>query len=128
MHFEMPKPETVEEYMVMVKQFSGLVAAELKMVEEDAQKGDVYSVVQRLSGLVSIINTLGYLRGQDGFFLDSRPNGLAGEYQRQLYAMEDEVETRLWKLIEFVCNTAEGREQYLSHMHTYYLDARTPKE
>lgn len=127
MNSEMQKPETVEAYMLMAKQFAWLVDAELTKLERDAQAGDLHTVTHRLPALISTINTVGYLRGQDGLFLDFRPGDLAGDCQRQLYAAEDAVEGRLWRLIDLVWKDENSQKEYLAKLQTYYIHARTPK-
>lgn len=124
---EVQKPETIEGYIALARQFAWLADIELKRMENAAKNGDLHAVARRLPGLISIVNTVGYLRGQDGFFIEDRPQGM-GEYQKELYATEDAAEQRLWALIELVCQGEENRQEYLAHLRTYYLQARTPRQ
>ena len=123
----MQKPETAEEYMKMAEQLTALVDAELTRTEKDVQNGDMHLVVQRMPGLISLVNTIGYLRGQDGLFLEVRPSDVS-LYQKELYATEDAMESRLWSIIERICGVSEDRERYIHRLREYFLEWRTPRE
>jgi len=112
-------PTTPEEYIAMVQSFAGLADAEMVRAEEEQ---DMHTLALRLPGLISIVNVIGYLRGQDNFFLDVRPSGL-GAHQSDLYALEDAFEKRLNTLIEKVEASPEA-ENLKTRLETYYILAR----
>jgi hypothetical protein len=118
-------PKTSEEYFALVEQVVALVDVELIAAESFVESGELHSLINKLPGLISIVNVVGYFRGQDGFFLGVRPS--VGDKQKELYGFEDAAEKRLGDLIEHVCKTTENRERYLEHMRMYYLYTRTPE-
>jgi len=114
-------PSNPNEYLQCVQTLAGLADAEFVRAEQS----DMHNLLSRLPGLVSIVNVIGYLRGQDGFFIDVRPEGLA-ESQRDLYALEDEFEKRLSALLTKVADSYNVAELH-QRMDAYYVTARTPR-
>ena len=74
-----------------------------------------------MMALIALVNTVGYLRGQGGMFLDIRP---MTSHQKQLYAYEDMFEVRLNRLIGIILNS-EVNEFYKERLDAYFIKART---
>ena len=77
-------------------------------------------MVGGLPKLVSLVNTIGYLRGQDNAFLDVRPST---SVQNELYENESEFEARLTVIIDKIIESGEV-EYYKRRMDEYFLRAR----
>ncbi len=107
---------TEEEYRLFVEQFTYLANEEFKQAERAAQANDDALVRQMLPKLVSIANTVGYLRGQDGAFIESRPHT---SFQNELYENEDAFTARLEKLVKYILQT-RSKDAYLSELVRYY--------
>lgn len=77
--------------------------------------------------LISLVNMIGYLRGQDGAFLDIRPDSEGG-YQDELYNNENEFEKRLTDFLIAIAPEAQRKEALKFELEQYYIKARLPKE
>lgn len=120
-------PQNQGEYIDMVERFSGLVDKEMKKTESEENPGRIHAIALRLPALISLVNTIGYLRGQDGVFLDIRPEDMHGSgRQGDLYKNEDEFEKRLQNLIDEV-GTSEEASFYRETLERYYITARTAR-
>lgn len=114
--------KTPEEYKDVVEKFFGLADAELQKFERLAQNPtDLYSVAESLPKLISLVNVIGYMRGQDNAFLDVRPPHL--EFQKDLYENENRFEARLKKLID-VINSSPEKEHARRRLEEYFLRHR----
>jgi hypothetical protein len=120
-------PQNQNEYIDMVERFSGLVDKEMKKTESEENPGRIHAIALRLPALISLVNTIGYLRGQDGVFLNIRPEDMHGSgIQGYLYKNEDEFEKRLQNLIDEV-GTSEEANFYRETLERYYITARTAR-
>lgn len=120
-------PQNQDEYIDMVERFSGLVDKEMKKTESEENPGRIHAIASRLPALISLVNTIGYLRGQDGVFLDFRPEDMHGsDIQGYLYKNEDEFEKRLQNLIDEV-GTSDDASFYRETLERYYITARTAR-
>lgn len=119
------KTEKPEEYKDLVEKFSYLVDKELAVLEKRAGDTDIDSVISRMPQLISLVNAIGYLRGQDNVFLDFRPRGL-GEVQKELYDNERLFEDRLRALIDFI-NKSNDLKEYARVLEEYFLKYRGAK-
>lgn len=115
------KAESVQEYMQMVSTFSFYVDAQMSVFEHAATQGD-FSFVSSMPALISLVNTVGYLRGQDGMFLGIRPED--PDMQRDLYKNEDEFEARLQKLIDGI-RGSEFSNEYQKRLQEYFITSRS---
>lgn len=115
------KLETAEAYKQMVSEFSFYVDAQLRIFENSAEKND-YSFFSSMPALISLVNSIGYLRGQDGMFLEIRPQD--SEMQRDLYKNEDHFEMRLQKIIDGI-RASEFFEQYQERLQEYFIKSRS---
>jgi len=113
---------TADEYVDFVRKFVTLVDEQLRFYEkENIGDGELLGLATQMPALISLVNTVGYLRGQDGMFLDIRPST---DKQQEFYALEDEFEHRLKKLIDTVMNSNQ-KDIYLDRLHTYFIKARS---
>ena len=115
------KINTQEEYRDLVEKFSWLADQQLRFCEECVAIGSIHEVLGQIPSLISIVNAIGYLRGQDGAFLDFRPHT---DYQKELYENEDNFEKRLRAIIEHLMNS-ELKQEYIDKLQTYYIKTRT---
>lgn len=77
-----------------------------------------------MPAIISLVNTVGYLRGQDGMFLDIRPRT---ENQGEFYKYEDQFETRLDKLIDILMDSDE-KDFYIERLESYLIKSRTKQK
>ena len=113
---------TSEEYVDFVEKFITLL--DKQMTRAESEIGDqlgLMSVLSSMPALISLVNTVGYLRGQDGMFINIRPTT---ENQSTLYEYEDHFEARLKKLIEVVLESNLSAE-YKKRLNMYFVQART---
>jgi len=108
-----------QEYEKLFNDFISLVDKQLEYFEKDDVNMD--SLARNLPALISLVNTIGYLRGQDGMFLDFRPHT---DKQSHFYKQEDVYEKRLVSLIERVLGS-NAKDYYLKRLHSYYCKVRT---
>ena len=121
---DLPNNKIVSEkdYMDFVEKFVTLLNMQLEIFEQKTiDKDDLINLVQSMPALISLVNTVGYLRGQGGMFLEIRSVTAS---QKQLYSHEDMFEARLNKLIDVVLNS-EVEDIYKERLDTYFLKART---
>ncbi|MBP9728418.1 MAG: hypothetical protein KBD27_03500 [Candidatus Moranbacteria bacterium] len=116
------KIESAEGYTEFVRVFATLLDQQLTLVEGymNEQEG-AHNLIQQMPALISLVNTVGYLRGQDGMFLDIRPST---ENQKEFYGYEDMFEKRLSTLIDYILNSDE-KEYYRERLESYFVKART---
>lgn len=117
-------PSTEEEYVRLVEQFSGLVDAECRRLEGWVDGDDLASAARALPSLISLVNSVGYLRGQDNVFVDVRPRTTR---QRDLYANEDAFEKRLQSIIDKIVSSPE-RDALRRRLEEYFVRARTNQQ
>lgn len=109
-----------EDYLRLVKQYSGLVDYELTLVEgymsEGRRPSDLANYIPKV---VSLVNVVGYLRGQDGVFMNTLEvrSGIVS----QLYENEDDFERRLSAVMEYVTSDAEAMKFCRAKLMEYYL-------
>lgn len=112
-------PTTADEYMQCVRTLSALVDAELTKTEQSNAEQMLY----RLPRIISMVNTIGHLRGQDNFFLDDRPSDVLPLFQKDLYALEDSMEGRLRAVIMKVMDAGLS-DALRENLEKYYITAR----
>ncbi|MDP2930164.1 MAG: hypothetical protein Q8N56_00950 [bacterium] len=111
-----------EEYTNFVREFVTLLDQQLSVLEKRAgNKAEIHNLASQMPALISLVNTVGYLRGQDGMFLDIRPRT---ENQKEFYGYEDLFEDRLEKLIGIVINSDE-KKFYYDRLDSYFVKSRT---
>lgn len=114
--------ESPEAYTEFVRAFATLLDQQLTLLEGYVnEKEGAHNLIQQMPAMISLVNTVGYLRGQDGMFLDIRPST---ENQKEFYEYEDLFEKRLSTLIDFIL-TSDEKEYYLERLESYFVKART---
>jgi hypothetical protein len=113
---------TGDEYTKFVREFVTLLDEQLSACEEYAKKPeDLYSLAHQMPAIISLINTVGYLRGQDGIFLRIRPST---ENQKEFYEYEDKFEERLKNLIDILM-ASNRKDVYKERLESYFIKSRT---
>lgn len=114
--------KTAEEYINFVREFVTLLDRQLIFWEESVKNyGSSHELANQMPALISLVNTVGYLRGQDGVFLDIRP---ITENQKEFYDYEYLFESRLEKLIGTILNSKE-KEFYQDRLKECFIKVRT---
>ncbi len=112
------------EYLLLAQSFFALVMRECEKAKTDIQTLGAETVIQRMPALISLVNSVGYLRGQDGMFLDDRPTP-AMYIQSLLYKLEDEAEKKLHELIESMLASETIKERYKERLMNYFVRSRS---
>lgn len=114
--------ESAEGYTEFVRAFATLLDQQLTLLEGYMNgKEGAHNLIQQMPAIISLVNTVGYLRGQDGMFLDIRPST---DNQKEFYEYEDLFEKRLGTLIDFLLQSDE-KEYYRERLESYFVKART---
>lgn len=113
---------SAEQYIAFVQTFVSLADKELTRLENiQLSEKTIHTVIERIPAIISIVNTIGYLRGQDNVFVNDRP---VIENQTLLYEYEDYFEKRLRDLINAI--KTYDKDQYLNtSIEKYFLKTRT---
>lgn len=118
--------ETAHAYMDLVSRYSWLVDSELKKAESAINESPEHgpeSIINSIPKLISLVNVVGYLRGQDYAFIDVRPHEVINQ-QSELCKNEDEFEARLIKIVQAAYDNPKNREKYEWRIRNYFLKAR----
>ena len=119
------KISTSEEYISFVRRFVTLLDTELKFYEDkEKNKKDLSGLARQMPAIISLVNTVGYLRGQDGIFLGTRPST---ENQNELRKYEDFFENRLNKLIDILISS-DLKKSYQERLESYFVKSRTKQK
>lgn len=111
-----------DEYTKFVREFVTLLDEQLRVWEDRVKNtGVLHDLALQMPAIISLVNTVGYLRGQDGLFLDIRPRT---ENQGEFYKYEDQFEKRLRQLIDLLMNSDE-RDFYEERLESYLVKSRT---
>jgi len=119
-------PKTGEEYMDVAKSFSSLTDAAIARVETISEPGRAHEIALRLPMAISLVNAIGYFRGDDGGFYEVRPQDIVGnrDAQSELYAQQDTFERRLQVLIDEVLDSKEA-DFYRERLQEYFVRSRS---
>jgi len=113
---------TGDEYTKFVREFATLLDEQLNVWEDRAKnKENLHELARQMPAIISLVNTVGYLRGQDGMFLDIRPRT---ENQSEFYGYEDLFEKRLEQLINILMDSDE-KDFYKDRLESYLIKSRT---
>lgn len=120
--------KVAEDYKDLVSKYSWLVDSELQKIELNIKEhpANLDMSIESLPKLISLVNVIGYLRGQGNAFIEVRPEGVA-EYQQELYDNEDDFENRLLAAIKTICADPKNLERYEVALERYFVKARLPK-
>jgi len=115
------------EWKQFVEQFVTLLDTEMTRWEEKA-KDQTYitELIHAMPALISLVNTVGYLRGQDGMFDHLGPEIRHATTQKN-YEYEDELESRLNKLIDIILQSKE-KDYYTQRLDSYFTKVRTKQK
>jgi hypothetical protein len=114
------KIQTAEDYMSFVEKYITLLDQQMAKAEKWASEKDFRGVAQLMPALISLVNTVGYFRGQGGMFVGIRPSA----DQSKLYDFENIFEKRLNALIDMIMLSNE-RQYYEQRLNSYYIGNRT---
>ncbi|MDP3955643.1 MAG: hypothetical protein Q8Q18_00145 [bacterium] len=116
---------TTEEYTKFVREFVTLLDEQVSVWEDRAKNiKNLHELACQMPAIISLVNTVGYLRGQDGMFLDIRPRT---ENQSEFYGYEDQFEKRLDKLINMLMDSDE-KDFYQERLESYLIKSRTKQK
>jgi hypothetical protein len=115
------------QYLEMVARLSFLIDCEISagedktMLIDQAPKKEVEEICWLVPRLISMSNTMGFLRGQDNRFTNFRPDGITPDEQNDLYADADFVQQRVQDIIIKLIE-AGYKLQLTKAMQKYYMD------
>jgi hypothetical protein len=112
------------EYLAFVQSFFSLVEDECLRMKLEAKEQGADAVIHQMPALISLVNCVGYFRGQDGMFRHAHPASVA-DTQKLLYQMEDRVEGLLNELIELLLSSESTKERYKERLTSYFVHSRT---
>jgi hypothetical protein len=116
---------TADEYTRFVREFATLLDEQFNVWEDRAKnKEKLHDLARQMPAIISLVNTVGYLRGQDGMFLDIRPRT---ENQSEFYGYENLFEKRLNQLIDILMDSGE-KEYYKERLESYLIKSRTKQK
>jgi hypothetical protein len=112
---------TAQEYTDFVRAFVTLLDKQLTYWEARIEnEKDFDGLAHQMPALISLVNTAGYLRGQDGVLYDFRPHT---PDQQEYYRYEDQLEDRLFSLIAKL--KPSNKFEYLKErLYTYFISSR----
>jgi meiotically up-regulated gene 157 (Mug157) protein len=110
-----------EEYAEFVRKFATMLDKEFESLEKYSEDPKQHNkLAERMPALISLVNTVGFLRGQDNVFLGTRPRV---DNQEELYGYEDYFEKKLQRLIDILMSS-DAKEFYLRRLAQYFVEAR----
>jgi hypothetical protein len=113
---------TGKDYTTFVREFVTLLNKEFNIWEERVKNQEkLHELANKMPALISMVNTVGYLRGQDNIFVDIRPYT---KNQGEFYNYEDLFEKRLQKLINALSSSKE-ENRYQERLQKYFIETRT---
>ncbi len=125
MEIQKKQLSTADEYTKFVREFVTLLDEQLSVWEDRAKnKENLHELARQMPAIISLVNTIGYLRGQDGMFLDIRPRT---QNQSEFYGYEDQFEKRLDQLIDILMDSDE-KDFYKERLESYLIKSRTKQK
>lgn len=122
MNIQQKQLATADEYTNFVREFVTLLDKQLSLLEDRERNNEnLHDLASQMPAIISLVNTVGYLRGQDGMFLEIRPRT---ENQKEFYVYEDLFESRLKKLIDILMDSDE-KDFYIERLESYLVKSRT---
>lgn len=85
-------PQTAEDYIKLVRQLAAITNKAMDYLESSRP-----IQLASLDRIAHNVETIACLRGDSGIYRNTRPDGLT-EYQKDMYAIEDQLRARLVKL------------------------------
>lgn len=125
MDIQQKQLSNADEYTNFIREFVTLLDKQLSVWEESVKtKKELRNLAHQMPAIICLVNTVGYLRGQDGMFLDIRPRT---ENQKEFYGYEDLFEARLEKLIDILM-VSDEKEYYRERLESYLIKSRTKQK
>jgi len=90
-------PTSAAEYIDCFRKLAALTDSALNYVENKVDWVSERDKNKSLARIAESVETIASLRGDSGVFYSSRPEGLT-EYQKEMYAIEDQLRARLLSL------------------------------
>lgn len=87
-------PKSADEYINCFRSLAALTNAALDYVEKKTDWISDEDRVNSLARLAESVETISSLRGDHAAYYDARPDGLM-EYQKEMYAIENQLRARL---------------------------------
>jgi hypothetical protein len=82
-------PQTAEEYIKLVRQLASITNKAMDYLESSSS-----IQLSSLDRIAQNVETIACLRGDSGIYENTRPVGLI-EFQKEMYAIEDQLRARL---------------------------------
>jgi hypothetical protein len=117
--------DRINEYIEFAEKFYLMVKKELEKWEKLSEdENNLRELIHVMPSLISAVNTVGYLRGQDGMFSESKPPIPLIEDMNRLRSNEAECEGKLDELIKTLLSSKE-KEYYIGRITSYFVKARS---
>jgi len=114
------------EWRQFVEQFVTLLDKEMSTWEEKiTDPTNITGLIHAMPALISLVNTVGYLRGQDGMF-DMGPE-ISVAVAHDIINYENAFEERLNNFIDIILQSKE-REYYEQRLDSYFTKVRTKQK
>ncbi len=125
MDIQQKQLSTAEEYINFVREFVTLLDKQLAIFEDFSKNEEkLHELAHVMPAIISLVNTVGYLRGQDGLFIEIRPyTKNQGEFNKY----EALFESRLNKLIDVLMGSDE-KDYYMERLESYLVKFRTKQK
>lgn len=90
-------PNSAADYIDCFRKLAALTNSALDFAENKDKWVSEQDKEKTLARIAGSVETIASLRGDSGAYYDSRPQGLI-EYQKEMYAIEDQLRSRLLSL------------------------------
>ncbi|HQG57369.1 MAG TPA: hypothetical protein PLX79_00080 [Candidatus Dojkabacteria bacterium] len=115
--------QTAEDWKIFIEQYVSLIENEFAIWEAKiSDSANIHDLAVAMPALITLVNTLGYFRGQDGVF-SSLNMGIRLEMNNQLYEYENTFNKRLQKLIDVIMQSEE-KNIYIQTLQNYFINSR----
>ncbi len=115
--------EVGAEYLALAQAFFNLVEQECGRMKSLILAEGPSAAVHQMPALISLVNCVGYFRGQDGMFREAHPPSI-GDLQTFLYKMEDAVEKQLEEIIQLILASEPAKQEYKERLMNYFVRSR----
>lgn len=112
-----------DQYMNFVSTFVQLLDRELTKRENILrEEKDYTTVIAKMPALISLVNTIAYLRGQDNMFVSVQSQI---KDHKKLYAYESFFEKKLQTIIETLISLPDIQASYRNKLEEYFITFRS---
>lgn len=117
-----------DEWQTFVEQFVTLLDKEMSKHEEKIKEPSyAVDLVHVMPALISMVNTIGYLRGQDGMIASDMDPNIRIPLTNKIREYENHFEERLDKLIDIILKS-DQKEYYEQRLDSYFTKCRTKQK